>query len=67
MPKEIELKPCPFCGSKPNVTYIPNDTGGKTINIECDNSKCGVVLFTRLNFVSDDYVIEAWNRRVENE
>lgn len=62
----IELKPCPFCGSKPNVTYITNAIGNKIINIECDKSKCNIVLFTRTGFSSDDAVIEAWNRRADD-
>ena len=61
----IELKPCPFCGSKPDATYIKNAIGVKTLNIECNNSKCGIVLFTKLTFTKDEQIIEAWNRRAD--
>lgn len=65
--RQSEYKPCPFCGSEPTVSYVNLDNGATTIHIECDNPKCGVVAFTRLNFLSDDKVVEAWNRRVGND
>ncbi|MBQ7220776.1 MAG: Lar family restriction alleviation protein [Synergistaceae bacterium] len=53
-----ELKPCPFCGSIPEVCEAEND-GELLKMVACLN--CGVS-----TFASEDEakVIEAWNRRV---
>lgn len=37
MPKEMELKPCPFCGR--NELSAQDDCGGKVVWISCDH--CG--------------------------
>ena len=60
-----DIKPCPFCGEQATVAYMDNDIGVKTINISCENPKCGLVVFTRLDFVQDEQIIARWNNRSE--
>lgn len=62
------LKPCPFCGGKAKINYLPPfvhpKTGRKGIErrqVYCDN--CGVVT---AGMVSEEAAIEAWNRRAED-
>ncbi|PLR48657.1 hypothetical protein CYR40_05675 [Chimaeribacter arupi] len=60
---ERELKPCPFCGKKPEVrdgTY-----SGSAIHVSC---RCGAQLFGgRNHFGSEDEAINAWNERSKQE
>ena len=57
------LKPCPFCGKKPEVrdgTY-----SGSAIHVSC---RCGAQLFGgRNHFGSEDEAINAWNERSKQE
>ena len=56
-----ELKPCPFCGRKPELRH--DDDGFSYI--VCANDNCYVRTDGHLN---DNAAIKAWNRRVgENE
>lgn len=58
-----ELKPCPFCGCKANITetYIPNESfykpATRIYNLRC--SKC------RAEMHGERYrdLVKAWNRR----
>lgn len=49
--KDVELKPCPFCGA---------DARGN--NVECSNG-CVEQIFP---FMTEEEAIEEWNRRVDN-
>lgn len=85
-----ELKPCPFCGSKPTLTHndLKLTRSGESIDgdiitywsVRCNN--CGVeksgylseyfftheeTLKIRENYNGKAKVIEAWNRRTEND
>ena len=57
-----ELKPCPFCGSMPTVTF---DKDGKWFFIECSNQNCPI-LVQGMWHTSGDEAKSEWNRRAEN-
>ena len=52
-----DLKPCPFCGGKPQMKYNYVAQKKKQWSVQC---RCGARFF----FVDRRYkAIEAWNRR----
>lgn len=57
MNKEIELKPCPFCGGEAHV--YQDYTGHYTV--QCD--KCGI---GTLSYNNKKTAKRQWNRRVRN-
>ena len=55
--KLVDLKPCPFCGGKPQLKYNYVAQKKKQWSVQC---RCGARFF----FVDRRYkAIEAWNRR----
>lgn len=64
-----QLKPCPFCGGKPEYKEFHDDNGGVECYyrewshyiIECE---CGCQICSP---ISKGKVIEAWNRRINIE
>lgn len=52
-----ELKPCPFCGGKPQLVKWGNEW-----SVECCNNGCGVMPETPLYVMQTEAVI-TWNRR----
>ena len=56
--KEIELKPCPFCEGKAEITSYHN----AAIFVQCTDCYA-----TFPHFDSKEEAIEAWNRRADNE
>lgn len=76
--KNTELKPCPFCGTKP-YTVIEGSTDQIMKGyISCNNSDCGAKIRFRIKaknvFLDFDDVIdglqkagEAWNMRVNKD
>jgi Lar family restriction alleviation protein len=65
-----ELKPCPFCGSKPSKVrqHIVGGLAVAYYTVECEagNSKCFIKPKTKF-FRSKEEAIEAWNRRAETD
>ncbi len=57
--EQNEMKPCPFCGGKPEL-YLYYDR--KSLLIECD--ECGARIF---GYRSIDEIIEAWNKRTKQK
>ncbi len=63
----IELKLCPFCGCKANITekYIPNESfykpATRIYNLRC--SKCRAEMHGKSYFD----LVKAWNRRVNDD
>lgn len=67
---EVDVKPCPFCGSAPRIKHIGNqNTRKQSIQFKCSNSSCRVErtdsVLSRMNLI--DWMIpksvEHWNRR----
>ena len=56
----IELKSCPFCGELPKL--YRNDV--HEYRVECLNMRCACLPRTWF-FDTEEEVIEAWNRRVD--
>jgi Lar family restriction alleviation protein len=68
-----ELKPCPFCGSKPNDIILFHITHAEA-RIECPKCNCRTDIYTFNELSSFAKVIEAinksieaWNRRTTDE
>lgn len=53
--KEVELKPCPFCGGE--ASFI-----GETSTIKC--KRCGGAFIVTNPLISRYEVTSVWNRRV---
>ena len=58
MEERDKLKPCPFCGGKPLIYKSMLD---RTVWVVC--SECGA---TSPSSFSEETVIEAWNRRMND-
>lgn len=68
---DIELKPCPFCGSTARVWgAIERKVFGINrptfYTVECDNEECGCVYGDNLQLDLEE-VVEAWNKRAGSE
>lgn len=60
-----KLKPCPFCGSEPNVQKAEYNAPYVEYFVRCSNmKKCSVLPFT-YSFDNIEDAIDAWNRRAE--
>jgi hypothetical protein len=60
-----ELKPCPFCGGKTNITYNSSDN---TFSIWHTNIRCGVAEPIKIDSaVTFDEAAKIWNRRTKDE
>ena len=57
--EDIELKPCPFCGSSATVWYRMDNS----CTIECDNEYCGCV-YGDSRSLSFDEACDGWNSRI---
>ncbi len=70
MKSEEELKPCPFCGKKPNIFPTnPEIEGNSWCEIQCSNKKCGeVIIHGNANLENFKKVkksaIDKWNKRI---
>ena len=61
--KEMELKPCPFCGEEPQVIRIKGKDGWRdrfTVRCPYDHGGCGA---EGGMYHSEAEAVEAWNRR----
>lgn len=66
---ETKLKPCPFCGSKPEIkTKLIRITPEKeyAYKVVCDNIQCRMLSETELCLIKED-AINIWNRRAKDE
>ncbi len=58
---DVTLKPCPFCGEKPEVVET-RDYGMNVYTIHCTNRKC-LLYFGVAPYQQASEVIQAWNWR----
>lgn len=59
-----ELKPCPFCGGKPEYTDDYYSNGTNYHNVFCTECGAGSAYISGFNTKNArNQVIEAWNRR----
>lgn len=73
--KEIELKPCPFCGGEARVYYkmdigIPSGDNGHRVSVRCENThRCGAKIecWAAKKEWARNSAVKAWNRRADNE
>ena len=65
----IEIRPCPFCGSKAKLEH--GYLGAKqTSYVKCQNFECGVKgkdYTISVSYTSDECAVEMWNRRAYDE
>lgn len=59
---EVELLPCPFCGTIPNIYEAPNHAGAVLCWIECPNHKCPTSVSTWMDTLKN--AVKFWNTRV---
>lgn len=64
--KELELKPCPFCGNSVLVIKEEKFSNGRTEEwVECCNQRCGAMGPMWRKTRSHRLVIKYWNQRVK--
>jgi len=59
-----QLKPCPFCGGKPEVYSdweLEHSIGERTYWIMCNNDGCHVQVFLDNEYSSKESAAKAWN------
>lgn len=62
MDKQIELKPCPFCGEKAILS-----TWKGCYIVGCDTEMCfGNINHVTLIGVDKEFIVKQWNRRANN-
>ena len=62
----IKLKPCPFCGEMPTIGEMHEDCGDLGYSVMCINNKCPIEARTAWHTDLKE-VVEAWNRRANDE
>lgn len=64
------LKPCPFCGSEPNMFQVPENRYGETAKwgwfVQCSNMGCYAYKSEQPNMGDQSFMhaVEDWNKRV---
>lgn len=62
------LLPCPFCGSKPELSFIGNDhTRVRKITVKCTSKDCRIERTDAVQGYSHSWLLEhsvdSWNKR----
>lgn len=60
--REIELKPCPFCGGKAAVVYVKKLFPSKFLGFRVMCNKCGKS--TTAAYATKGKAAKVWNKRV---
>lgn len=63
MSEGIKLKPCPFCGTVPQMGVTEPTFGEPRHFVECEGIGCKVVAYTPNEYGTAQEAAEAWNRR----
>lgn len=63
---DVELKPCPFCGSTARIWGAVERRVPTFYTVECNNEECGCVYGDNLQLDLEE-VVEAWNKRAGGE
>lgn len=66
MSKEVNLKPCPFCGGEATLRHTKDREGkmyGELWIVSCEARSCYIRPCTSF-YTSEEEAIEAWNTRV---
>lgn len=58
----IELKPCPFCGSK---GFLRRKAVLETYIVECSNGDCPASYMIGMDYDTREEAVDAWNMRCE--
>ena len=58
----MEIKNCPFCGSKAKIIRFNEQEG--VVTIGCTNEECDITMGK--GFFSEEDAIAHWNRRINN-
>lgn len=64
--KNIELAPCPFCGSEPEMKYTGNEwTKSRKIEIKCPGCRVKLINASMKHGFDwlEDVTVKAWNTR----
>lgn len=64
--KTPELKPCPFCGSRPTVNTWGNPNGKVMYQVLCDSAACAIQPMTDYH-TNEESIVREWNRRAKDE
>jgi hypothetical protein len=58
-----QLKPCPWCGEKPKVSYHIRKIGTKLWDADCVNDSCVINPCLKNFQLSRDAAVAQWNTR----
>lgn len=70
--KKPELKPCPFCGSRPvlqmDIRYPrPECEPRKAYEVVCPNLNCIIGFVDGRYRLTEREIVKLWNRRINDE
>lgn len=64
--KDIELKPCPFCGGEAELNK--SFTNNWSAYVMCSDCSARTALFVQsIDWCANDEAVKAWNRRVSDK
>lgn len=61
--ENVEIKPCPFCGSQPKFV-TPKGESSRWVQLKCCNLNCPLHNVSTFTYQDKIKVINLWNQRV---